>query len=125
MGVFGKHGPFGRRRRYLSAVADRIGAREGVVLDDSFSCGGWSTSPLVLGVITLRSGSRPDVLRALIDAAMAAGYAAPTRLEERGCGFVRNPGLPMLVIEAFPAGKVIPHHGTVPPGRTGVVVSLA
>ncbi|SEF37419.1 hypothetical protein SAMN05421837_113249 [Amycolatopsis pretoriensis] len=111
-------------RKRLSAVADRIGARAGVVLDDSFSCGGWSTSPLTLGVITLRSGSLPDVLRARIDAAVAAGYAAPTRSEERSCGFVRNPGLPMLIIEVFPAGEVIPHHGAVPAGQTGVVISL-
>jgi hypothetical protein len=122
MGILGRQGRAGRRR--LSAFADRIGAREGVVLDDSFSCGGWSTSPLVLGVITLRSGSQSDVLRAQVDAAVAAGYTEPTRSEEWGCGFVGNPGLPMLVIETFPAGKVIPHHGMVPPGRTGVVVSL-
>ena len=56
----------------------------------------------------------------ILHAVQDAGYTEPTRSEEWGCGFVGNPGLPMLVIETFPAGKVIPHHGMVPPGRTGV-----
>lgn len=71
--------------------------------------------------------SRPDTLPdmgILGRQGRAAGYTGPRHPQERICGFVRNPDLPMLVIETFPAGKVIPHHGMVPPGQTGVVVSL-
>jgi hypothetical protein len=119
---------FGRKRRqrgrYLSAVADRIGARNGVVLRDAFSGGKGANGPLVLGVITLRNGENAEALQAQIDAAVAAGYAPPRRREANGAGFVHDPGLPMLIIETFAAGTVIPHHGEVPVGRTGVVVSL-
>lgn len=66
----------------------------------------------------------PRFLQAQIDAAVAAGYAAPTRRSANGAGFVCSPGLPMLIIETFAAGTVIPLHGQVPAGQTGVVVSL-
>ncbi len=119
---------FGRKRRqrgrYLSAVADRIGARSGVVLRDAFSGGKGANGPLVLGVITLRDGENAKVLQAQIDAAVAAGYAPPRRREANGAGFVRDPGLPMLIIETFAAGTVLPHHGEVLAGQTGVVLSL-
>jgi hypothetical protein len=113
-----------RRRGYLSAVADRIGARDGVVLKDEFSGGKGANGPLTLGVITLRKGDDADVLRSQIDAAVAAGYAAPRHRSSDGAGFVRNPGLPMLILETYAAGSVIPLHGEVPAGQTGVVVSL-
>ncbi|MBE1495301.1 hypothetical protein H4696_002401 [Amycolatopsis lexingtonensis] len=114
-----------RHRARLSAVADRIGARNGVVLNDYFSGGSGANGPLVLGVITLRDGDPAEVLRTLVDDAAAGGYPVrPRRIEANGCGFTRVPGLPMLVIETFAAGKVIPWHGEVPPGKTGVVVSL-
>ncbi len=114
-----------RQRVYLSAVADRIGARDGAVLKDEFSGGKGANGPLTLGIITLRKGDNVDVLRAQIDAAVAAGYAEPpTRRSSNGAGFVRNPGLPMLILETFAAGTVVPHHGEVPAGQTGVVLSL-
>jgi hypothetical protein len=114
-----------RRRVYLSAVADRIGARDGAVLKDGFSGGKGANGPLTLGVITLRKGDDVDVLRSQIDAAVAAGYAEPpTHRSSNGAGFVRNPGLPMLILETYAAGSVIPLHGEVPLGQTGVVVSL-
>ncbi|MGW3960122.1 hypothetical protein ACWED2_09880 [Amycolatopsis sp. NPDC005003] len=114
-----------RQRAYLSAVADRICARNGSVLKEEFSGGRGPNGPLTLGVITLRNGESAEVLRAQIDAAVAAGYAEPPRRQAfNGAGFVRNPGLPMLTVETFAAGTVIPHHGQVPPGQTGVVVSL-
>lgn len=112
-----------RQRAYLSAVADRICARNGIVLKDEFSGGGLN-GPLTLGVITLRNGENAEVLWAQIDAAVVAGYAPPQRRSANGAGFVRNPGLPMLTVETFAAGTVISHHGQVPPGQTGVVVSL-
>jgi hypothetical protein len=114
-----------RQRVYLLAVADRIGARNGVVLKDEFSGGKGANGPLTLGVITLRKGDNVDVLRAQIDAAVAAGYAEPPkRRSSNGAGFVRNPGLPMLILETYAAGQVIPLHSEVPRGQTGVVVSL-
>jgi hypothetical protein len=66
-----------RRRVYLSDVADRIGARNGVVLKDEFSGGKGANGPLTLGVITLRKGDNVNVLRSQIDAAVTAGYAEP------------------------------------------------
>jgi hypothetical protein len=114
-----------RRRVYLSDVADRIGARDGVVLKDEFSGGKGANGPLTLGVITLRKGDNVNVLRSQIDAAVTAGYAEPqNRQSSNGAGFVRNPGLPMLILETYAAGSVIPLHGEVPAGQTGVVVSL-
>jgi hypothetical protein len=114
-----------QHRAHLSAIADRIGARNGVVLKDAFSGGKGPNGPLTLGVITLRNGGNAEVLRAQIDAAVAAGYAEPPkRRRTNGTGFVGNPGLPLLIIETYEAGQVIPLHGEVPAGRTGVVVSL-
>jgi hypothetical protein len=75
-------------------------------------------------VITLRKGDDVEVLREQIDAAVAAGFAAPRRRSSNGAGFVRNPGLPMLILETFAGGTVIPQHGEVSAGQTGVVVSL-
>jgi hypothetical protein len=125
---------FLRRRRWrarqsarLSAVADRIGARSGVVLKDRFSGGKGLNGPLTLGVITLRDGSAVEVAQAQIDAAVAAGYLDPPKPpcpSGHGCGFVTTPDLPMLIIVTYAAGQVIPHHGEVPAGCTGVVVSL-
>lgn len=113
-----------QRRARLSAVADRIGARNGVVLKDAFS-GGGANGPLTLGVITLRDGDPAEVLRAQIDAATAGGYTNPPKyVAANGCGFIDNPELPFLVVETYAAGKVIPLYGEVPAGRTGVVVSL-
>ncbi|MEU7785144.1 hypothetical protein [Amycolatopsis sp. NPDC049159] len=112
------------RRARLSAVADRVGARTGTVLLDAFS-GGGANGPLCLGVVTLRTGDSGEVLRAQIDAVVAAGYAPPGHLRADECAFVDNPGLPMLTISTYAAGKVIPQHGEVPSGQTGVVVSLA
>ncbi|WP_370963755.1 hypothetical protein [Amycolatopsis sp. cg9] len=117
-----------RRRRHrarLSAVAERIGARNGVVLKDAFSGGRGANGPLVLGVITLRDGEPGEILREQLENAAAGGYAGPPKYTEAdGCGFIGVPDLPMLIIKTFAAGKVIPLHGEVPPGRTGVVVSL-
>jgi hypothetical protein len=114
----------GRRAR-LSALADAVGARKGEVLGDEFSGGSGPNGPLTLGVITLRPGLEVDVAQAQIDAAVTAGYTNPPRPPcPRGCGFLNTPDMPLLVIETYAAGKVIPHHGQVPPGHTGVIVSL-
>jgi hypothetical protein len=115
-----------RRRLRLSAVADSIGARNGDVLEEAFSAGTGLNGPLVLEVITLRTGSAVEVAQALIDAAVVAGYPNPPRPPRTGgCVFRATPDLPMLVIETHDAGTVIPHHGEVPCGRTGVIVSLS
>ncbi len=108
-------------------MAEQIGARNGVVLKDRFSGGKGLNGPLTLGIITLRDGSAADVAQAQIDAAVAAGYTDPPRppcASGRGCGFVTTPGLPMVIIVTYAAGEVVPHHGVVPEGQTGVVVSL-
>ncbi|MFJ1764881.1 hypothetical protein ACIOD2_31460 [Amycolatopsis sp. NPDC088138] len=116
-----------RQSAHLSVVAERIGARSGVVLKDRFSGGKGLNGPLTLGVITLRDGSAVEIAQAQIDAAVAAGYTDPPKppcASGRGCGFVNTPGLPMVIIVTYSAGEVIPHHGAVPKGQTGVSVSL-
>ncbi|WP_318306967.1 hypothetical protein [Amycolatopsis solani] len=116
-----------QRSAHLSEVAEQIGARDGVVLKDRFSGGKGLNGPLTLGVITLRNGSAVEIAQAQIDAAVAAGYTDPPEppcASGRGCGFVSTPGLPMVIIVTYEAGTVIPHHGEVPSGQTGVSVSL-
>ena len=125
MGLLRRRRRRARQRQRLSAVADAIGARNGVVLKDEFSGGQGLNGPLTLGVITLRTGSAAEVSRAQIDAAVAAGYTgSPEPPCDSGCGFIHTPGLPMLFIKTYAAGKVIPHYGEVPSGQTGVGVSL-
>ena len=112
-------------RRRLREVAERIGARDGVVIHEK--CYGGGLMPLVLGIVTLRPGTEQDVGQAQIDAALAAGYSREGRapcVPGRPCVFLAAGGLPMMSIETYPAGKSFPSHGVVPDGLTGVVVSI-
>ncbi|MCR6489605.1 hypothetical protein M8542_43000 [Amycolatopsis sp. OK19-0408] len=125
MGLLGRRRWRARQRVRLSAVADRIGARNGSVLKDEFSGGTGFNGPLTLGVITLRKGSPVEISREQIDAALAIGYTRPSPPPcDQVCGFAVTPDLPVLHIKTYAAGKVIPHHGEVPEGQTGVSVSL-
>jgi hypothetical protein len=125
MGLFTKRRYRAQKHLALSALADNIDARSGVVLKDSFSGGKGLNGPLTLGVITLRNGLELDVAQAQIDAAVAAGYTNPPKPPRSdGYFFTTTRDMPILVFVTYEAGTAIPLHGEVPAGQTGVSVSL-
>lgn len=110
----------------LSALADRIGARDGHVVREHRAGG-----PLVsdsVSVITFRPGTPEAVARAQLDAAVAAGYTdppAPPCASHHPCVFTAPRDLPTLWIETFPAGTTIRGTNlTVPIGHTAVLITL-
>jgi hypothetical protein len=111
----------------FSAIADRIGARDGQLVKEIYE-GGLMVSD-GLGLITIRPGSAEEVAQALLDAAVAAGYTHPHRPpcdSKSPCVFTKPRDLPMLSIETFPAGATFRATPiTIPAGFTGVVISLS
>jgi hypothetical protein len=115
-------------RRGNNSAAARIGATEGELVRSEQTGGRWLDGPPGLVVVTIRPGRPDDVLHALIDSAVAAGYPRPPRPArgyEGACLFPTAEGLSKLHVEVIP-----PRHRfrvadrTVPDGHTGVVVSL-
>ncbi|MET9224418.1 hypothetical protein [Lentzea sp. NPDC003310] len=117
------------RRQHLAEVADRIGARTGLVLKESHTGGaGIGNSPVSMGIITLRPGSPDEVAQAQIDAAVRAGYVRPPTPpcgKRVGCLFHGQPDLPMLSIVTYAPGERSSAFQPVPDGHTVVIISLA
>lgn len=115
------------RERNRSAAA-RIGAGDGEFVRSEQTGGRWLNGPPGLVVVTIRSGLPDDVLHALIDSAVAAGYPRPPRPArgyEGACLFPVAAGLAKLHVEVIPPGhRFRVADRTVPDGHTGVVVSL-
>jgi hypothetical protein len=110
------------RRLRLSAVADSVGARQGVVLKEEHTGGtGIGNSPVSLVIITLRPGFENEVAQAQIDAAVSAGYTRPPKPpcgKERSCSFYGQPDLPMLTIETYSPGDRFPSSDRFPMGKS-------
>lgn len=117
-------------RRSNNSAAARIGASEGEFVRSLQTGGPWLNGPPGLVVITIRPGRPDDVLHALIDSAVAAGYPRPTppaRGYEGAWLFPPVEGLARLHVEVIPPGhhfRGVDRDRTIPDGHTGVVVSL-
>lgn len=119
----------------FSAIADRVGARDGQLIREDYE-GGLMVSD-GLGIITIRAGSPAEVGQAVLEAAVAMGYsrpAIPLRLppgedsggDNVGMNSLLEPAeLPMLTFQLFPVGSDFRGMGVgVPAGHTGLVITI-
>jgi hypothetical protein len=115
-------------RRRNESAATRIGARDGEFVRSEQTGGRGLNGPPGLVVVTIRPGQPEDVLHALIESAVAAGYPRPPwspRGYGNACLFPTTEELPTLHVEVLPpSGRFRVAKRTVPDGHTGVVISL-
>ena len=111
----------------LDDAAAAINAKAGKLVSYQHTGGGLD-GPRTLGVVTLRAGSAVTVAEAQIKDAEVAGYKNRSPLpcggRTGGCGFRRPTTLPTLSIETFAENTTTRTGMQIPPGMTGMIVSL-
>lgn len=120
-----------RRRRQYQKLGKRLGLTEGEVQSVTFAGGSLTTSELT--VISLRSGTWPDVVDTVTGRVAQAGYRLRKPTPRSGppprrlyYWSPRSEPLPNLLLSVYEPGDVIERTGlVVPAGKTGLEFSLA
>ena len=110
-------------------IAERIGARDGTVLDERFHR---TIGDMTLNIITNRPGGLEEVSQAQLKVAIATGYSPmhrddlqPMRSGRSRWWLLEGPeGWPDLSLWVYPAGEINPDGSVVPEGYVRVAITL-
>lgn len=113
----------------LDAEAAPINAKTGTLVSYEH-LGGGLDGPRTLGVITLRAGNAEEVAKAQIKDVEAAGFSAnhlflPCGGQTGACSFLGQSTVTDVMIETVAANTTTRSGLEIPPGMTGVIISLS